>query len=707
MSLHAKHLQKAENFPPSLFSSSTIPTLRGFPSANPLTARIPLLPRSHSPTSPLSLLPSHYLTTQTSPLWTHCHQFRNYTYFTNVFQWNSTLKARIDAGFFECALSLFSSMLAGGGRPDHFTFPLVARAVSALPGRSGLTKEIHSLGIRLGFSGDGYFRNSLIGLYGRCKDIVYARNMFDEMRDRDVVSWTTMISGYIQSGDILESFRLFHEMRTSGIEPNSVTLAVVIRAFKVEKIVDGGRQLHGFAIKRGFGSQELVQNSILTAYSKMDCFEEAEKLFHFMEERSFVSWNILMLAYFSAGDFFKVVEFFQRMMAELYPSPETLTLVISALSKCRKHRMGQQIHCYAVKRGQIDMVLQASFMDFYAQCADFASSFSLLEEVGKLNCSTPWIVMMWALVQSGQFIQVISLFQKMQNLGFEPNAEAMRCLVTAYTHLGALLLGKVIHGYLVRHQLSAESEAERLETSILNMYAKCGNITCARRCFDNMVYRDIVTWSSMMESYAIHGMGLEAIKLFHQMQEAGVSPNSITFLSLLSSCSHSGLLYEGCQVFTSMTENFGIKADLSHYTCMVDLLARAGKLTEALNLIHSMDVKPDWRIWGALLASCRVHGNIKIGECVAQRMFELEPDNVGYHIILSNMQAGGDQWAKAEGIWKNIKEIEFKGRPGWSCIEEKGGFSFFVAADYSHQRAEDIYETLKYLGRNVQEIKCL
>ncbi|KAH0461438.1 hypothetical protein IEQ34_009013 [Dendrobium chrysotoxum] len=568
-------------------------------------------------------------------------------------------------------------MLSGGGRPDRFTFPLVARAVSALPCRSGLTKEIHSLGIRMGFSGDGYFCNSLIALYGRCNDIVYARNLFDEMRERDVVSWTTMISGYIQSGDVLESFRLFHEMRTSGIEPNSVTLAVVIRAFKVEKIVDGGRQLHGFAIKRGFGSQELVQNSILTAYSKMDCFEEAEKLFHFMEERSFVSWNILMLAYFSAGDFFKVVECFQRMMAELYPSPETLTLVISALSKCREHRMGQQIHCYAVKRGQIDMVLQASFMDFYAQCEDLASSFSLLEEIGKLNSSTPWIVMMWALVQSGQFIQAISLFQKMQNLGFEPNTDAMRCLVTAYTHLGALLLGKVIHGYLVRHQLSAEAEAERLETSILNMYAKCGNITCARRCFDNMVYKDIVTWSSMMESYAIHGMGLEAIKLFHQMQEAGVSPNSITFLSLLSSCSHSGLLNEGCQVFSSMIENFGIKADLSHYTCMVDLLARAGKLTEALNLIHSMDVKPDWRIWGALLASCRVHRNINIGECVAQRMFELEPANAGYHIILSNMQAGGDQWAKSERIWKNIKEIEFKGRPGWSCIEEKGGFSFF------------------------------
>ncbi|XP_020595329.1 pentatricopeptide repeat-containing protein At5g39350-like [Phalaenopsis equestris] len=575
-------------------------------------------------------------------------------------------------------------MLAGSARPDQYTLPLVLRAVTGLPARAGLGKTIHSLGIQLGFCVDAYFCNSVIAMYVRCDNTVYARNLFDEMRHRDVVSWTTLISGYIQNRNILESTRLFHEMRISGIEPSSVTLGVILRAFEIEKSGDGGRQMHGFVIKRGFGSHELVQNSILTTYSKLSYIKEAEKLFECMEERGFVSWNILMLAYFSAGHMSRVVDCFQRMITELYPSLETLTIIISALGKCRELRMGQQIHCYAVKHGQIDMVLQASFMNFYAQCADLASSFSLLQEFGTQTCSIPWIVMMWAFVQSGQFRQAISLFQRMQNLGLEPNADALRCLVTSYTHLGALLLGKVIHGYFLRRQLSSESEAERLETSILNMYAKCGNIILARRCFDNMVDRDIVVWSSMIESYAIHGMGIEAMKLFHQMEEAGVSPNSITFLSLLSSCSHSGLVNEGCQVFHSMTERFGIKAELNHYTCMVDLFARAGKLVEALNLINSMDVKPDGRIWGALLASCRVHQNVDVGDYAAQRLLQLEPDNVGYNIILSSIQAGGNQWAKAERIWKSMDDIELKGRPGWSCIEEKGGFSLFLAADYSH-----------------------
>lgn len=684
------------NFVPFVFF--TILTFNGYHYANPLTALISFLPRFSSRTYRLPLLPDHHLTTQPSSLHVDRQQFPHLRDFINAFQWNSIIRARIREGLFEYALPVFSSLLAGGARPDHFTLPLVIRAISALPGRADLGKAIHCLGNHLGFCGDAYFCNSLIDLYIKCKDTIYARKLFDEMRGRDVVSWTTMISGYIQSGDIPESFCLFHEMRISGIEPNSVTLAVILRAFEVEKSVDGGQQLHGFAIKRGFGNHDVVENSFLTAYSKMECIKEAEKLFASIEERSFVSWNILMRAYFLTGDLLKLFECFQRMMAESYPTPETLTLVISALSKCRELRMGQQIHSYAVKHGHIDMVLQSSFMDFYVQCADLASSFSLLQEVSTNNCSFPWIVMMWAFIQSGQFRQAISLFQRMQNLGFEPNASALRCLATAYGHLGTLLPGKVIHGYLIRHELIAESEAERLETSILNMYSKCGSIIFAQRCFDNMVYRDIVAWSSMIESYAIHGMGLEAIKLFYQMQEAGFSPNSVTFLSLLSSCSHSGLVNEGCQIFSYMTEIFGIKAELNHYTCMVDLLARAGLIAEALDLIHSMDVEPDGRIWGALLASCRVHRNVNIGDYAAQRLLELEPDNVGYQIILSNIRACGDQWDKSERIWKSMDEIELKGRPGWSCIEEKGGFPLFFAACYSPQQGEAMYETVNSSG---------
>ncbi|KAK8952640.1 Pentatricopeptide repeat-containing protein [Platanthera guangdongensis] len=572
-------------------------------------------------------------------------------------------------------------MLASGVRPDHFTLPLLARA--ALPGLSGVGEAVHSIAIQLGFVGDPYFCNSFIDYYARSEDIISARSLFEEMLVRDVVSWTTMISAYVQSGHISESSRMFGEMRFSGIEPNSVTLAAVLRASEVKRNADGGRQVHGFSIKRGFCSHELVQNSILTVYSKTGCFKEAEKLFDSIEERTVISWNILMSGYSSSGNFVKVVECFRLLIAAMYPCPQTLTLVISALTKPRDLRMGRQIHGYALKSGQIDVVLQAAFLDLYVKCADSSSSFAFLQEV---SSRTSWIVMMWAFVHSGEFTQAISLFQRMQTAGIEPNSDALRCLVASYTHLGALLLGKTIHGYLIRHQLTAEPGAEILETSILNMYAKCGSIVSARRCFNNMMCRDTVAWSSMIDGYAAHGMGLESMELFRRMQEAGIRPNSITFLSLLSSCSHSGLVDEGCEVFNSITENFGMKPELSHYTCMVDILARSGKITESLNLIHSMHVKPDGRIWGALLGSCRVYQNVDVGEYAALRLFELEPDNVGYHIVLSNVHVEGDRWAKAESIWKSMDGKELWGRPGGSCIEEKGVFSSFVSSDFFGRR---------------------
>ncbi|KAG0468679.1 hypothetical protein HPP92_018007 [Vanilla planifolia] len=389
------------------------------------------------------------------------------------------------------------------------------------------------------------------------------------------------------------------------------------------------------------------------------------------------------------------------MVAEFNPSLESLTLVISALTKPQDFSKGQQIHCHALKSGKFDIILQSSLVDFYAKCADLSSCFSLFEDSKTENRDIPWVAMMRAFVQNGKFTQVIDLHHNMLSLGFEPSVDALSCLITACSNLGALLFGKAVHSYLIRHLLSADFKTETFGTSLLSMYAKCGILPLAWRCFKNMACRDTIAWSAMIEAFAIHGIGLKALELFNQMIEEGTKPNSTTFLSLLSCCSHSGLLSEGCQLFCLMTQKFSIKPQLSHYTCMVDLLARAGKLIEALNLIHSMEMRPDGRIWGALLASCRVHQNLNIGSYAAQRLFKLEPENMGYHIVSSAIHANPS--VEAEQIWKFMNEMEFKGRPGWSFFEEKGGFSIFVAGDYSHLQMQEIYRVLSCLGKNMEE----
>ncbi|XP_010929475.2 pentatricopeptide repeat-containing protein At4g35130, chloroplastic-like isoform X1 [Elaeis guineensis] len=621
----------------------------------------------------------------------------------NTFRWNSVIRAHVDAGFFDAALSFFSAMREAGARRDHYTFPLVNRAISSRTEHFKLGEAIHCLGIQTGFDSDVYFCNTMIEVYVRSDCIGLARRLFDEMLVRDVVSWTSMISGYIQIGDTHEQFRLFRKMQREGLEPSSVTLAVTLRACGVVKDVVGGIQLFGYVIKKGFESHELVQNSVLVVFSKAGCFKEMKELFGRIQMKSVVSWNIIMSAYYSMGDVSQVVHCYEKMKTELIPSHETLTLVISAFAKCGDLHQGQKVQCYALKSGQIDVVLEASLVDFFAKCGELALAIQLFEEIEMKN-STSWSVMMWGFIQHDQFRDAIDLFQRMQSSGFEPSADVLQGLVLSYTHLGALGLGRGIHGYLMRNKFGIDSDDKNLETSILNMYAKCGSIVLAQRCFDIMVLKDTVAWSSMIEGYAVHGLGSEALRLFHQMQKEGITPNGVTFLSLLSACSHSGLVSEGNEVFDCMTRNYGIKPDLSHYTCMVDLLGRSGKLHEALEVINSMDAEPDGRIWGSLLASCRTYSDGKLGNYAAQKIFDLEPDNVGYHVVLSNIHATTGKWDVTKNIRKFMGEKGFVRRPGWSCIEEKGGLQMFVAGDRSHPQAGEIYEALGCLSKCMEEI---
>ncbi|KAJ6798281.1 pentatricopeptide repeat-containing protein-like [Iris pallida] len=602
-------------------------------------------------------------------------------------------------------------MLRSPSRPDRFTLPLAIRAVSvslsSFPDRTHLACSIHCIGFQLGFSGDAHFCNALVGTYAKSGRIGYARQVFDEMccPARDVVSWTSMMSGYVRAGSSVGCFRLFREMRLAGVEPNSVTLAVVLSACGAGRDGCGGRQLHCLAIKGGFESDELVGNSILTVFGKAGDLAAVERFFSSFERRSAVSWNVLMSGYLSRGELGELVHCFDEMRAESIPTQETLTLVISASAKCGDLLQGRKVHGFALKTAQIDKVLEASLLDFYAKCGEVESAVLLFEQVRAENCIV-WNVMMWGFIQNGRFAEAVGLYTGMHESGHEPDIDTLRGLTLAYTQLGSLRLAKQVHGYLTRRSTLGDGcGRERLETSILNMYAKCGSIVSAQRCFDQMVGKDVIAWSSMVEGYAIHGLGLEALETFYRMEEEGIKPNSITFLSLLSACSHSGLVAEGVEVFDTMSRKYGIKPELNHYTCMVDLLGRVGELHEALSVINNMNVKPDARIWGALLSSCRVHSDATLAKYAAQELFELEPDNVGYHVILRNIQVSISTRDAAANSASEVRSEGdcFKKEPGWSCIEGKGRIHMFVSGDRSHPQIVKLYRVLACLCTIIQE----
>ncbi|KAM7500083.1 hypothetical protein LguiA_024497 [Lonicera macranthoides] len=591
-----------------------------------------------------------------------------------------------------------------GVEHDGFTFPIVNRGVVLVENGITCGEVVHGLAIRMGFKSDLYFCNTMIKVYVKCGYFCSARKLFDEMSQRDLVSWTSIISGCVKKGSDFSAFTLFCEMQMD-LEPNSVTMIVMFQLCNTKRNVVQGRQLHGYVIKKGLMMDQSLQNSVMKMYANMGNINDAEIIFGEIDKRDVVSWNIMISSYSARGEITKVADCFRKMQCEVVPSFETLTLLISMSADSGDIFQGEQLHCLVTKTGLCDNILRTSLLDFYAKCGKLESSVHLFNEIPCTN-SIAWSAMMSGFVHNGYFKDAVELFQYVLALGIEPSAEILRTLIVTYSHMGALRLGKGIHAHLIRNSFyNSNEDHTALETSILNMYIRCGNISFAKICFDRMVGKDLVTWTSMIEGYGTHGLGIESLDLFDRLVEERIEPNSVTFLSLLSACSHSGLLTEGCKVFHLMKWKFRIEPDLNHYTCVVDLLGRSGKLNMALAIILRMVDYQDSRIWGALLSASRIHNNQKLGEFAAKRILELEPDNAGYYTLLSNVQASGKKWDEVEEVRNVMEEKDLMKQPGWSCIEAQGLIHGFVSGDRSHPQVVEIYEILGCLSSKMQDLE--
>ncbi|KAK6124869.1 hypothetical protein DH2020_041403 [Rehmannia glutinosa] len=587
----------------------------------------------------------------------------------NSFIWNEVIKAHVNSGFIESAIFVYKLMRKKGVSCDGYTFPILSKLIVLLECGSSFAEMIHCVAMQMGFQSDVYFCNTMIDAYVKRGCFVNALRVFDEMPYRDLVSWTSMISGYVYEGNANGAFGLFNEMQKE-VEPNEVTIIVMLQMCSSVLEV---RQFHGYVIKCGSLIDQSLKNSILKMYTDIGSANDSEVLFQETPLRDVVSWNIMIHLYSSEGNTMKIIDCLNRMRCEVKPSIETFTVIISGLEGCGNHSQGKQIYCLALKSGTLDDILMSSLLDLYAK--------------------------------SGDFEEAVKLFQQMLAADSQPETENMRSFVVAFMHLGALRLGKAVHGYFIRNFFSVSDESGRsLETSILNMYVRCGDISSARICFNRMRVKDLVTWSSMIEGYGTHGLGLEALKVFHQMNNEGIKPNNVTFLSLLSACSHSGLFHEGCKALNSMKWEFNIEPDLDHYTCVVDLLGRSGKIKEALSIILKLVDLPDGRIWSALLAAARVHEDRKIGEYAAEKVLELESDNAGYYTLFSNVQASVERWDEVEEVRSVMKEMNLIKHPGWSCLEVKGVFHGFVSGDRLHDQVDEIYAMVEVLSRNALEV---
>ncbi|XP_059066461.1 pentatricopeptide repeat-containing protein At2g13600 [Cryptomeria japonica] len=482
--------------------------------------------------------------------------------------------------------------------------------------------------------------NTMIAGYFKWGSIDHARQLFENMPERDDVSWNTMITGYDRNGYSQEALECYWEMMAEGIVPSAITFSSVLSSCAKLPAPKQGKQVHAHIIGVKCQSDMIVGVGLVDMYAKGGCIEDARLVFDRMTERNVVSWNAMITGYGENGLGEEALMFFYEMQ-QLGMKPDQVTIII---------------------------ILTACFKSGKVQDAC-----NVFDEIPERNVSS-WNAMIAGYVQNGDSEQAMQLFlQMLQDV--RPDETTFASVVTACASLAALQQGKQVHGLVTRSGLES---SVFVGSALVDVYSKCGSTEHAQQVFDNLLERNLVCWNTMITGYAQNGQGQLAIQLFEEMLKTGIVPNHVTYVSVLSACSHTGLLDEGLRYFNLMSEKHRILPRASHYTCMIDLLGRAGRLDEAEKLVKNAPFDSNAAMWLALLSACRLHGNLELAERASKCLFEMEPQISGPYVLMSNIYAAAGRWVGVANIRKLMRDRGVKKEPGCSWIEIKNTIHNFL-----------------------------
>lgn len=462
-----------------------------------------------------------------------------------------------------------------------------------------------------------------------------------------------------------------------------------------------GRSTHAHMIKNGIRNDVLVTNYLINMYARCGSIKDARDLFEKMPERSLVSWNTVVSAYTQSENGIEAIKMVWRMQQEgVLPDKFTFTSVLRACATLMALAEGKQVHALIVKiETEFNVFVESALVDMYGKCGSVEDARLVFDKMPERNLVS-WNAMIAAFAQNGEGEEALNVFRQVQRAGVNQNQYTLSSALSACASLAALQEGNQVHVVSIKTGFQYDVF---VGSALVDMYAKCGSIKNAQNVFDEMPKRNVVSWNAMITGFAQHGRGIETLEIFEQMQQAGVKPNGITFVCVLSACSHAGLVNEGQRYFDSMTGDHGITPRIHHYACMIDLLGRAGRLYEAEDLIDKMPYEPNAAVWGSLLGACRIHGYMELAQRAAERLFEVEPHNAGNHVLLSNIYAAAGRWDDVEKVWKLMKDSGVKKDKGRSWVELKDKVHVFVVGDRSHPLTEKIYALLERLTEQIKE----
>ncbi|WVZ08141.1 hypothetical protein V8G54_021487 [Vigna mungo] len=514
------------------------------------------------------------------------------------------------------AIRLYNFMYRQGLLGNNLTYPFLFKACARVPHVSCGT-TLHGRVLKLGFQPDLFVSNAMIHMYGSCGHLDFARKVFDEMPERDLVSWNSLICGYGQCKKFREVLGVFEAMRVADVKGDAVTMVKVVLACSVLNEWSVADAMVDYIEENKVEMDVYLGNTLIDMYGRRGLVHLARGVFDRMERRNLVSWNTMIMGYGKVGNLVAARELFDSM-----PQRDVIS----------------------------------------------------------------WTSMITGYSQASQFTEAVRLFKEMMEAKVKPDEITVASVLSACAHIGSLDVGEAVHHYIRKYDVKTDVY---VGNALIDMYCKCGVVGKALEVFKEMTKRDSVSWTSIISGFAVNGFADSALDYFSRMLEEGVWPSHGAFVGVLLACAHAGLVDKGLEYFESMGEVYGLKPEMKHYGCVVDLLSRSGNLQRAYEFINEMPVTPDVVVWRILLSASQVHGNVHLAEIATKKLLELDPSNSGNYVLSSNTYAGSNRW---EDVVK-MRGLMDKGnvqKPSGSSFIEINGPNSSQDSFMKHQQKSEL-----------------
>lgn len=509
---------------------------------------------------------------------------------------------------------------------------------------------------------DCFVINQFVGACSAFFQMDDAFRVVSQMRNPNLFVYNALIRGFLNCNSSFRSLLVYLDLIRTRLIPSSYTFVLVVKGCTLLSALRFGKGVHGHVWKFGFASHLYIQTTLIDFYSSFGAIVEPRRVFDEMLERDVFAWTTMISSYVRLGDLGYARDLFDEM-------PERNTASWNTM------------------------------IDGYAKAGDVESAVSLFSKMPTRDKIT-WTTMINCYARNKQYVEALAIFYEMKNHLISPDEVTMATVISACAHVGALDLGREIHLYVALNGFVLDAY---LGSALVDMYAKCGSLDRSLLVFFKLREKNLFCWNSVIDGLAAHGFAAEALAMISRMERDNVKPNSVTFISILSACTHAGLVEEGRKIFLNMTNDYGITPEIQHYGCMVDLLCKAGLIDDALQLIKSMEIEPNSVIWGALLGGCKLYNKLDIAQIAVSKLKILEPNNSGYCNLLVNIYAEANRWNEVSRVRSSMRTLGVeKTCPGSSWVELDNKIHLFAASDKSHPCLDKIFRVLGELDEHLK-----